>query len=353
MENSFRKKFSSPEDSRLWAQFIAMAPFVFQAAKSLRNLGVLKALKINEGTAFEDLREQTRLERYSLSVLLDAGESCGLLYEKEGSYFLSPAGEYVELDPLTRVNMNFSADVCYQGLASLEESLKGGKPEGLKSFGLWPTIYEGLTHLPSQALKSWFEFDHFFSDDAFPRAMSLVARSGATRILDVGGNTGKFAIAITQHDPRVSVTMLDHPAQLELAGKEIRAKGLEGRIDRVPMNLLDHSVPFPKEHDAIWMSQFLDCFSEADILQLMKRSRNAMSASSRFFILETFIDRQRYEAARFCLDMTSLYFTCMANGNSRMYRATDFLKWLDEAGLEVVEEYNVRLSHTLLECRRK
>jgi hypothetical protein len=33
-----------------------------------------------------------------------------------------------------------------------------------------------------------------------------------------------------------------------------------------PANLLDEKTVFPKGFDAIWMSQFLDCFSETEIV---------------------------------------------------------------------------------------
>lgn len=352
MNNTIREKFSSQEDSRLWAQFISFAPVVFQAAKSLRNLGLLEMLDSNEsGTSYSILLEKSALSDYSLRVILDAGDSCGLLFEKENLFYITPAGRHIVHDPLTNVNMNFTGDVCYQGLAHLEDSLKNEKPEGLQVFGKWKTIYEGLTRLPAKALKSWLEFDHYFSDDAFPRALPIVCKDSPRKILDVGGNTGKFAVACAQFSPGVSITMLDHPSQLELAGERIQKHNLDSRISRVPMNLLDHSVAFPKGHDVIWMSQFLDCFSKEDIAQLFRRTHEAMNPDGTFFIMETFIDRQRYEAAKFCLDMTSLYFTCLANGNSRMYRATDFYELLEKAGFVVVEELNIRLSHTLLKCK--
>ena len=36
-----------------------------------------------------------------------------------------------------------------------------------------------------------------------------------------------------------------------------------------PIDFLDHGQAFPTGFDAIWMSQFLDCFSEADIVQIV------------------------------------------------------------------------------------
>ena len=46
--------------------------------------------------------------------------------------------------------MDFNHDVNYRGMFFLEEALKNEKPEGLKTLGDWPTIYEGLSKLPEE-----------------------------------------------------------------------------------------------------------------------------------------------------------------------------------------------------------
>lgn len=53
-----------------------------------------------------------------------------------------------------------------------------------------------------------------------------------------------------------------------------------------------------------------------------------MNADSTLYILELFWDRQPNETAAFCLQQTSLYFTCIANGNSQMYHSSDLLRCL-------------------------
>lgn len=354
MKSVLESKFSSPDDSKLWAQIIAFGPVMFQVARCLRDFGIMSAINDSEnGMTFEALTKKIDLSRYGISVLLDGGISSGLISQDQDTYTLTAAGKHICNDRLTNVNMNFTHDVCYEGMFNLDKSLAHAKPEGLKTFGNWQTIYEGLTQLPAQALKSWLEFDHYFSDDSFPRALNYVFQNPPKKILDVGGNTGKFAIACAKYDPNVVVQIVDHPNQLDLAVKYAQENGVKERIQILPMNLLDHSAPLPKGADAIWMSQFLDCFGEEDISQLMKRAHDAMSDDSFFYIMEPFIDRQRFEASKFCLDMTSLYFTCLANGKSRMYRATDFYRLLNEQNLIVVEEHSLRLSHTILKCKKK
>lgn len=77
-----------------------------------------------------------------------------------------------------------------------------------------------------------------------------------------------------------------------------------------------------------------------------------MHTDSRLYILELFWDRQQYDAVAFSINCTSLYFTCMANGNSRMYHSKDLLKLIHQAGLVVVEDHDhIGAGHTLLGCQ--
>jgi len=102
------------------------------------------------------------------------------------------------------------------------------------------------------------------------------------------------------------------------------------------------------------MSQFLDCFSETEIISILERCHDALSDDGCVFILEPFWDRQRYETAAFCLQQTSLYFTALANGNSQIYHSGTFLDCVAKAGFDVVEEVNeIGLSHTLLKLKSK
>ena len=70
--------------------------------------------------------------------------------------------------------MDFVHDVNYLGMFKLQDAIKKGKPEGLKVFGEWDTIYEGLSELPEKVNESWFSFDHYYSDYAFPELMPII-----------------------------------------------------------------------------------------------------------------------------------------------------------------------------------
>lgn len=333
------------------AQMIAFAPVVFQVAKCMRDLGVLKYLgsKGKRGASAEEMAADLNLSIYALGVMLEFGERIGLAEERDGRHVLLPTGRLVESDRMTRINMNFTHDVCYQGLFHLEEALKTGSPAGLKVFGKWETIYQALSSLPEKAQKSWFAFDHYYSDAAFPEALPIVFEQQPDLLLDVGGNTAKWAIKCCQYNPNVRVAILDLPGQLGMAAERIASAGFSERVELCPTDLLDHSNPFPENPDVVWMSQLLVCFSEADVVELLKRSAQTMHSGSSLYILDTFADRQQNEVGSFCLEASSLYFTCMANGNSRMYTFERMEQLIAAAGLRIEGIHdNIGGSHTLI-----
>ncbi len=352
----FSKDKKTAFEAKEAAQWIAFGPVIFQSARVLRNTGILKLIEENSktGLTIEEIAEKVKLPVYGVRVLLESGLSLDLVLVNNKKYTLGKTGHFILNDPLTKTNMDFVHDVNYKGFFHLEESIKTGKPAGLKEFGEWQTIYEGLSQLPEHIQKSWFAFDHFFSDDAFPLVLKEVYKNGVKKILDIGGNTGKWAIASSKHTPDIHITIMDLPGQLNVAKTKIEQLGLNDRVSFLPVNILDETVKFPKGFDVIWMSQFLDCFSEAEIVSILKRCYEALDDNGQVIILEPFWDRQRFEIAAFCLQQTSLYFTALANGNSQMYSAETFLKCIDDAGFDIVEQVDhIGLSQTLLKCKKR
>lgn len=335
------------------AQKIAFAPIMFQAAKALRDFGVLSFLRKNkDGKTVSEIAIHAKISEYGALVILEAGLSMEMIYVKDDKYFLTKTGYFMIADKLTRVNMDFTHDVNYKGFFHLQEAIKEGKPTGLhKEFGSWPTVYEALAEMPDKFRESWFGFDHYYSDDSFPQVMPILFKNNPKKIMDVGGNTGKFAIKCCEYNKDVNVTILDLPGQLNDANKNIKAHGFEDRIKGEPNNLLDFSKPYPKGHDIIWMSQFLDCFSEEEVVNLIKNAKDALDENGELYIMETLWDLQRFDASTYSLHATSLYFTCIANGNSRMYHSDDMKRMVEEAGMKVVEVFeNVGVSHTIMRC---
>ena len=348
----------SAREAQRQAEYIAWAPVVFQVSRLMVKFGILDMLRDSDnGMTIEELQEPTGLSNYALKILLEASLSAGtvLIDTETDRYTISKTGWFLINDPATRANIDFNHDVNYRGMFYLDEALKEGRPAGLKTLGNWSTIYEGLSQLPEQVQKSWFGFDHFYSDHSFDTALEIVFADKPLHLMDVGGNTGRFALRCVAHDSNVNVTIVDLPGQIGMMKKNIEGHEGAERISGYATNILDGGSLLPEgKWDAIWMSQFLDCFSEDEIYSILCRTAKAMSPGTTLYIMETFWDRQKYEPASLCLTMTSVYFTVMANGNSKMYHSDDFVRQINRAGLQVTAVHDgIGQGHTILEVKLK
>jgi len=349
-------------DAKFEAQKIAFAPLVFQAVRALLELNILKEISESgeNGLSLAETAQKTDISPYGAKVLLELALGMNIVKVlpegEETRFVLGKTGWFLLEDEMTRVNFNFANDVCYKGAFELTRSIKAGKPLGLEVFGHeGKTIYEVLSSLPEQVKKSWFDFDHFYSDIGFEEALPVVFAGKPKKIIDIGGNTAKWAICCCRYDPNVEVLIVDLPGQTAAAEKEIAKAGFSGRITTLACNVLNEETAIPPGADIIWMSQFLDCFSIDEIIHIMKKVHSAAAAATGVYIFEPFWDMQRFEAASFSLQATSLYFTCMANGNSKMYSCKEFTQAVENAGFNVAEAlHNLGSNdYSLLRCRKK
>ncbi len=354
-------------NAKFEAQKIAFAPLSFQAARVLRNMGILDEISNarKKGITISELAQKLDISLYGVSVLVEMGLGMGAIkLHKDSSeddlrLTLGKIGFFLMKDEMTQVNMDFSQDICYRGAEKLEESIRKGKPMGLTHLGPWKTVYEGLSNLTEQQKKSWFGFDHFYSDLAFPEALPIVfeklAEQKDPRLFDIGGNTAKWAIACCKYNANVQVSIIDLPGQTAIAEKNAAEAGFKDRIDTIPCNVLDDTTEFPQGANAVWMSQFLDCFSLEQITKILSKIRRAVTPDTNIYVLEPLWDKQRFEAAAYSLQATSLYFTCIANGNSKMYRYAELKRAIETAGFELKEaHHNIGPNtYTLLRFNKK
>jgi hypothetical protein len=354
LEKKYSKESLNALDAQRLAHEISFGPIVFQVSRLMIKFGILQMLVDSEkGLNLEEITEKTRLSPYAVQVLLESSLTIGTVLYQNERFVISKAGWFLLNDPLIKADMDFNHDVNYLGWFKLEDALLNGKPEGLKVFGNWATIYEGLSQLPENVQKSWFAFDHYYSDQSFDQALNIVFENHPKTLLDVGGNTGRWALRCVDYNENVQVTIMDLPQQLELMRKQ--TAGLKGadRINGYGVNLLDKNVPFPKPFEAIWMSQFLDCFSEEEVTNILTRASQSMDKDTQLFIMETFWDRQRFETAAYCLTQISLYFTALANGNSKMYHSADMIRCVETAGLKVEKIHDgLGKGHSVLVCKK-
>ena len=339
------------------AQHIAFGPVLFQAVRAALNTGFLHRLA-QPSSGEQEAARAVGLSDYAAGVLTDMLTAGGVLDKDEnGVLTVTKTGECLLFDEMTRVNFNFTGDVCYRGMEHITDPITQGRPAGLPELGDWPTIYPAISVLPEPARTSWFAFDHYYSDRYFAQLAQEIGKTlSPTTLFDVGGNTGKFAAACLTALPKTHVTLIDLPPQCAIVQKNPVLAPFADRFATAAVDWLNPEAvpPVDRRADVIWMSQFLDCFSPDEAVSILTRCKPLLSDKGRFAVLECLVDRQSYPAATFSLAAVSLYFTAMANGNSRFYRAGDLEAVFERAGLQIETVRNdIGVSHTLYVLKAK
>lgn len=328
------------------AQKLAFAPMSFQALAAIIDLKILKEID-TKPSGIKELMEELNLSEYTSRTLLEVAEVLGILEQKSEKFYITKLGKCFLYDDMTIANFNFVKDVCYRGAEKLTESFLNNEPMGLKE--IYPnskTIYPYLSKLPDKMKQSWYEFDHYYSDNCFDIIYHILKDN--KKIFDIGGNTGKFERVCLKNNPNIDITMIDLEENINFIKEDKELLGCKFH----PANILDEKSKLPLISGAVLMSQFLDCFSKEQIILILNRIKKCSENGTKIYILEPFIDKQKFFGAKYSLVHTSLYFTCMANGCSKMYSFDEMEEIINSAGLKINFVYDNLGAHdyTLLEC---
>lgn len=346
------KNQTSRIDALTEAQKIAFAPFSFQTVACLIDFNIFKALETSPKTK-QQLVEECNVSQYCIDTLFDAALCIGLVKKNnDETYFLTPLAEAFLYDEMTKVNFNFMKDVCFLGASELFSSFKENRPAGLQKYYYdSETIYPMLTKLPEKMKKSWYNFDHYYSDDCFKEVLPYIFETKPPHVFDIGANTGKFEKACLEYNKECCVTMIDLPENIEAAKNSFDTD----RCSFWSADILSDEKNLPKMNGAVFMSQFLDCFSKVQIQHILDKISKCSDENIRVFILEPFIDKQQFAGAAYALSHISLYFSCMANGKSKMYNETDMRELINSSDFRIEKIYqNIgKYDYTLLECVKK
>ena len=338
-------------ETLLDAQKLAFAPFIFKACSVALKTGLLDAVvRSDVPVSREVLAEKLGLTPYAVTVMADILKPAGVVTETEEGLCATKVGSLLVLDDMTRANFFFTDDVNYEGLSKTFEALTEGRPAGLSAFNPdWKTIYPHLPELPDDAKKAWFGFDHYHSDRAYRAALDILAVREPKHLVDIGGNTGRFTREFLLRFPESRATLVDLPVETEALRARPEMAALLDRLDTVSIDWLTNAPLTGTDNaDLYWMSQFLDCFSPDEAVSILERTKRAMAPGAVLAVLEPIVDEQRHQAAELSLAATSLYFTVLANGNSRFFAGAELRGIFSRAGFEILSEHDgLGISHKL------
>jgi ubiquinone/menaquinone biosynthesis C-methylase UbiE len=124
-----------------------------------------------------------------------------------------------------------------------------------------------------------------------PTLVPSLDLSGKTRLLDLGGGPGTYAIHFCMHNPDITATVFDLPTTRPFAEKTIEKFNLSGRIDFQEGNFLETEIK--GQYDVVWISHILHGDSPEDCERILKKAARVLQPEGMMIIHDFILNREK------------------------------------------------------------
>ncbi|MEM1059036.1 MAG: methyltransferase [Verrucomicrobiota bacterium] len=264
------------------------------------------------------------------SAMLGVLASLGLLRDRGGRYYLSdvaktyllPDSPYYwgDMMALNRTIM-MGAEPLKKAMLLDETNTFTGKPDDASLVEAWE---KGEVD-PALARQFTKAMDNLFQGPAQHLARTIDL-APVTRLLDVGGGSGCFSIALAQHHPELRATILDLPAVCDVTREFIAKRGVADRVDARLGDMF--SRDWPGGYDGVFFGSVFHDWTEEQCRFLAKRSFEALPSGGRIFLHEVLHD----DTGNGPLMTAGFSMFMVYNMQGQQYTAAQLQSFLGDAG---------------------
>jgi SAM-dependent methyltransferase len=258
----------------------------FMASKHLfvaSAIGLFEALASGPATP-DELAATCGVSRRTLGISVDAMVSLGLVERDGDRYRNSPAAAAFLAGaavPDLRPMLRFWDHISYGLWANLEGAVRAG--EGQRQF-------HHFTEEQQQIFSAGVEA---FSAGAAAALAANYDFNRHRRVLDVGGGTGSFLIAILRRYPALHGTLFELPGACAVARQRLAGVPEGPRVTVVEGDFFKD--PLPGGHDALIVANTVHVLSEAHNLALLKHMRAHASPGAKLLLVDLWMDATHKE----------------------------------------------------------
>ena len=209
------------------------------------------------------LCQETRVSETLLAPFLTSLVSVGLIVKEGLRYSNAPASENYLVRGAARDFGDYLrlvvGKVNYAYAGELEKALRGDRKPS-------PTGYYASWYSNPEDAEQFTRAQHRGSLGpavVFARQVDL---GGRRQLLDVGGGSGAFTIALCQRNPDLTATILDFPETVAVARRFVSEAGLQERVRHIAGSAL--RVDWPTPQDTILMSYLWSAVSRTEVEDL-------------------------------------------------------------------------------------
>ncbi|MEI9963769.1 MAG: methyltransferase [Caulobacteraceae bacterium] len=219
------------DDRPVWDAWLSA--YQMPTVATADEIRLFEALDAAPATAAE-LAERKGWNAEALKAMLPMLSALGFLTPRLGRYQLTPAARTYLLhdSPFYWATPSRRIAGPPSSSASCDRSLAGAAKETLGPADSWEA-----GDVSADMAKSVATFMHSHSVPAALGSARQGDFAGVNRLLDVGGGSGCFAIALAERFDHLRATVMELPTMCDLAKGYIAEAGLTGRVDTTSVDM--------------------------------------------------------------------------------------------------------------------
>lgn len=343
---------------RLWARWVTLPLLRFRDGVLLRRQWERLYLVFGGHIFFQTLRTAIQLDLFSLlskhgrltraeiarhlgieqqpaRIVLLGLTAVGFVRKRGEHYSNSPLAEhlFVKGRPGSITSyVELEHRLMYKAMPWMYESVRQYRNVGLKEFpGDEPTVYQRIAHDPEleQVFQDAMQELSVHANAALARFVDL---SAVNHVVDVGGGNGTNLIRLAREWPHLRGTVFDWPSVCDIARQNIKAAGLEERLDAVPGDCFND--PFPQGADCLMFCHFFTIWSEQKDRQLLRKAYEALAPGGKVIVFNMM--QRDDETGPLTAAIGSPYFLTLATGEGMLYTWREYMAWMKDAGFGTV-----------------
>jgi SAM-dependent methyltransferase len=307
----------------------------FMAAKHLfaaNELGLFEALADSPAN-LDALAARTGLTRRAARISADAMVALGLLEFQNGTYRNGDAATRFLAGPGPgdlRPFLKFWDKISYPAWSGLAEALASGPPREIFDLddALQQVASAGIEAIlagPATTLPEAFDFGPH------------------KRLLDIGGGTGSWSIAIAWRHQNIAAAILELPTVTELARSRVAAAGLQHRINVITGDAMAGELP--AGYDVFLLANLIHYWSAIQNQDLLQRVRRAAQPGSALLLADFWTNPPHTEPLQAAL-MAGEFAVHLRDGD--VYSVEEVHDWLDRTGWRFADHRPLAGPQTLI-----
>jgi (2Fe-2S) ferredoxin/precorrin-6B methylase 2 len=294
---------------------------------------------IGDGATAADVAEKLKLNPRATETLLNALTALELLDKKGGIFSNTP----VTARFLTASGKDYSRDSLMHTVHLWDRwsTLTAAVREGTS------VVFKEQAERPAQATEAFIAAMHKNAGLRAPMVVRMLNLDNVRRVLDVGGGSGAYSIALARAKADIQAEVLDLPTVTPLTNEYVRAAGLSDRISTRDGDMRTDDLGMG--YDMVLLSAICHMNSPEENRKLFTKCLAALNSGGQIVMQDFVLSSDKtspQSGALFAINML------VGTRSGSSYSEDEYRQWLEVTGFTEIKKVQLPGPTDLMVARR-